>query len=956
MGCVVVVFISGCEKAVIPSGKDPNAKDSPPALELPANGSPPDTAESLEVLGDRAAAVNDFPRAVDFYRRASELADPPNKRLLDKQAQQWMNLGRPFETLAVLERAIIAFPDDVDLRTKMVGTQSSLGLQWEAKEHLQWLIQRGRGELNLLIIAADLSRPQTVDATCEYALKHFPGDLRPQYSIASVRAAYGKWQEVADLLSPVTVKHPAFLPARAYYLRSLVELDRTEELQSQLAALPSGIQSHPQYWLAAGVWAEKQGDPHRAASALWHAAKLNENDGETLTRLSSVLGELGRTEASQAAAKRSANITALRDAVDSLRSWRNDSQTAVVKIAETLGRLGRVWEATVWLRAGFAMQQNPDPKIQKLYEQSRSQLTGKTPWQLAGSLVSSQFDLSDLPVPDWKTKTTSSVPTATLAGSSIHLVDVAAQSGLNHVCEIKTKSGKQSGLTIYQSGAGGAGVIDFDLDGWPDTYLTTMDGSPRQTNSAPNRLFRNQANHWVDVTENSAVGDLGFAQGVAVGDYNSDGWPDVLVANIGRNRLYRNNGDGTFADATTASGLTGNDWTTSVAIADVDGDAVADIVEVHYCGGDYVLEHDCIDQELNEPRSCSPLAFPAQPDRIWRGLGDGAFVDASDSWMGSHEPGRGLGLIVGQLDATPGIDLYIANDMTANHYWTIDPTTTEDDFRLSQQATLRGLAVNERSLSQASMGIAAGDADRDGDIDFLVTHFTDDYNTFYEQLSGGLWADRTRRVNLEAPSMAMLGYGTQWLDFDNDGLPELFVANGNIDDFSHLGRTYQQPAQVFTRSATGKYVEQPATELGDYFARDHLGRAAVTLDANRDGKVDLLVTHLMEPVSLLINQSQLAGRSIRFSLRGTTSNRDAIGSRVTVQVGEQTMTGFSLAGDGYQCSSERRIVIGVGAADQINRVSIQWPTGENSEFASLATNNDYLIIEGETDAFPLAVP
>jgi tetratricopeptide (TPR) repeat protein len=930
----------------------------PPVQDTHGAGSPASAVtntEELESLGDRHAAMQDWPRAVEFYRRAMEESSTPSKHLMDKLGQQWMNVGRPFESLDILGQAIKQYPDDVELIGKMVGLQAMLGLQWESSEQLRWLIQRGHGDLNMLLIASDLSRPQTVESTCLYALRHYPDDLRPQYAIAALRAYYGEWQEVSSLLKPVVERHPSFVPAVAYYLRALVELENDAQVLQFVEKLPVDIQSHPHYWIAAGLWAEQQGDDERAASAFWHATLLNENDGESLTRLSASLARLGRHQDSQRVSARAANVTSLRDEIDALRDWGNDSQVGAVKIAQTLEKLGRSWEATSWLLIGFQMRQKLDPEITEIYQTIRENLNGSTPWQRPESLVAANIDLSKLPVAQWSLSDKATKSESPERSNHSHrFVDMAESCGLVHTCDITTQSKQQSGLAIYQSGAGGASVIDFDLDGWPDVYLTVMDGDPLQSNSGPNRIFRNRAGQFLDVTSNAGAGDRGYAQGVAVGDYNSDGWPDLFVGNIGINRLYRNNGDGTFSDVTQASGLTGNNWTTSVAIADLDNDGHADLFEVGYCSGDAVFQDECIDAEINSPRSCSPLAFEAQPDRVWRGMGDGGFADASSQWLVNQEPGRGLGIIVGQLDSTPGIDIYVANDMTANHYWTIASDRTGDSFQLTEQAMARGLAVNERSLSQASMGIAAADVDRDGDIDFLLTHFWNEYNTFYEQVSPGLWSDRSRRTGFVEPTLPMLGYGTQFIDCDNNGTLELFIANGDIDDFTHKSRAHRQRAQLFERSTDGRWHETPGELVGDYFQGEHLGRAVATLDANRDGRTDLLVTHLFEPISLLTNDSAVASKLTRFFLRPTRSHPDGIGCRVTAFINGQPYTNHVLGGNGYQCSNERCVSFGLGTADQIDRVVIDWPDGTQENFEQLQTGGDYLLLQGATTAYSLA--
>uniref|UniRef100_UPI003568C72D CRTAC1 family protein n=1 Tax=Stieleria sp. TaxID=2795976 RepID=UPI003568C72D len=498
----------------------------------------------------------------------------------------------------------------------------------------------------------------------------------------------------------------------------------------------------------------------------------------------------------------------------------------------------------------------------------------------------------------------------------------------------------ESGLMIYQSGAGGAGVVDFDLDGWPDTYLTVMDGTPRREDSGPNRLYRNLAGEYSDVTDFSALLDRGFSQGVAVGDYNADGWPDVLVANIGENRLYQNNGDGTFRDVTASCRLSGSGWTTSVAIADLNADGHADLYEVGYCRGEEPLQLPCVVESIGEARSCNPMAFDAEPDRIWVGNGDGTFDDATD-WFGPHEPGRGFALVIGDFDRRPGLETYVANDMTANHYWAKSDQTPASG--LSDQAAVRGLALNRRSVAQASMGIAAADADNDGDIDFLLTHFVDDHNTFYRQDSPGVWTDASQAAGFVDSSKPMLAYGTQWIDVDNDGMLEVFIANGDIDDFEFEGRSFRQLPQLLQQVTRGRWSERQADSLGDYFTRPRLARSVATLDADRDGRTDLIVTHLFDPVALLINRSETSAEQTRFFLRATATHRDAIGARVRFTANDRTIEQSLLAGNGFQCANEACIVVAVPDVETLEDVNVTWPDGSDESLGDLTGGRDYLI-------------
>ncbi|QDT05961.1 ASPIC and UnbV [Rubripirellula lacrimiformis] len=923
-------------------------------------------ADQLEAAGDTAATVGNTSLAISRYQQAMDAAPTPSRNLFDKLGQQFMTAGRPFETMAVLDRAIAQYGADADLRRKMVSVQASLGLQRDAAVHLRWLIQRGHGTLGLLIMASDLSRPQTVESTCRYSLKQFPQDLRPQFSLACMPAYRGEWQAAAELLAPVVAAHPEFVPAQALYGRVLVELEDHDAIEQWASGTPPPIQQSPQYWIAAAIHYQRNNDLEKASQAYALAAKRAPDDGEILTRWAAVLAQQGSDEESRHVAKRASQVASLRTDVDSLLGWNHQSQTAAVQVAQRLEQMGRLWESTTWLQAALPIQQNPRAEIQSLYKTVRAKLTRDTPWRADDSVVAELVATASSFTPDWSL---GDVPTSRTATDSLRpparFADQAVQRGLDHVCRLHPSTKPQTGLMIYQSNAGGVGAADFDNDGWPDIYLTQSDGDPFSDTSSPNRMFRNLDGEFADVTEHSGGGDRGFSQGVCLADYNDDGFVDILANSIGTSHLYRNNGDGTFSQVKSPAGFPSDLWTTSSAIADFDSDGNADIFLVGYCAGQAPFEQPCFDANLGENRSCSPLVFEAQHDRVFRGVGDGTFVDATDQWLQPHTPGRGFGIVVGQIDSTPGLDAYVANDMSSNHFWTRD-RSEEQTFGWSEQASLRGLALNARSLSQASMGIATGDADNDGDLDFLLTHFSDDHNTFYEQVVDGVWSDRSKQVDLASPSVPMLGFGTQFLDTDNDGSLELFVANGDIDDFTHEDRLYRQPAQVFNRRDDNHWQQVPGDSIGEYFSTNHLGRAAATLDANRDGLTDLIVTHLFEPVALLINQTQSSdpppssaqiqtpSKQIRLWLRSTTGHRDAIGAIAQIKSDQSTQTGWLISGNGFQCSNESCIRFGTGSIEQSHvQLSIQWPSGVKESFGTVDSAGSFLIVEGTGSAFPL---
>ncbi len=647
----------------------------------------PDDADALEMAGDGAIQANDLATAIEYFEAAVTAANNPSKDLgpsqergpsqeLGPSKELWFKWAgatiaaeRPFDTIAILRDAVEDYPDILEIRQNLATFLARVGLQNEAAEHLQWLVQRKHGSQSILLQLSDLTLPQTHDATCQSALLRNPDDLRPVFSLAQHDVTESNWQEVAKALAPVVNGHPDFLPALALYGRALVELDEAESVQKWSQSLPPQIEAYSQYWMAAGNWAYRNGSMEQAARAYWSAVRLNENDPEALNGLSISLNQLGRKEQAELAARRAEKIAVLRSHTATLATWDFDSQTAVVDIALTLQALGRTWEATNWLMIGYSMKQHPDPRLEQTFRTIRKDLTGKTPWQLPEQMVSTKMDLSSFPAVAWRRSATDASPRIRESSDeTLRFRDEALSRSLSHVCAIGKSGDQESGLMIYQSGAGGAGVIDFDLDGWPDTYLTVMDGTPNRQDSQPNRLHRNLAGEFFDVTDSSSLIDRGFSQGISVGDYNADGWPDVYVANIGENRLYRNNGDGTFRDVTESCNIGAAGWTTSVAIADLNADGHADLYEVGYCRGEKPLSMKCVVPSIGEARSCNPMAFDCEPDRIWAGKGDGTFSDATH-WLGPHEGGRGFALVIGDLDGHPGLETYVANDMTANHYW-----------------------------------------------------------------------------------------------------------------------------------------------------------------------------------------------------------------------------------------------------------------------------------------------
>ncbi|MGC1275840.1 MAG: CRTAC1 family protein [Planctomycetaceae bacterium] len=505
------------------------------------------------------------------------------------------------------------------------------------------------------------------------------------------------------------------------------------------------------------------------------------------------------------------------------------------------------------------------------------------------------------------------------------------------------------GARMFEFTGGGVGVLDYDLDGRPDLHFTQgcrWPPDPAQREHL-DRLYRNLGDRYVDATDAAGIVEPGFSQGLACGDFDGDGFSDLYIANIGPNRLFRNNGDGTFNDVTTTSliseGTRAEAWTTSVALADLNSDGLPELFDVNYVEGHDVFDRICDHEGF--PRICSPTLFEAQPDRLLLNRGDGRFTDVTAIAGIDGSEGTGLGIAIADFHGTGRLSLFVANDARNNHFYLNETQDPGGLPRFAEQAMRNGLAFDREGRAQACMGVAVGDGDGDGRIDLFVTNYVEESNTLYVQHDGRLFADDSSRAGLSKPSIPMLGFGTQFLDADLDGWEDLVVVNGHVDDFTHQGYDHLMRPQLF-RNLGGRFVELSGDAAGAYFQQNRLGRGLARLDWNGDGRDEFVVSHLDDQASLLSNSSASVGKSLKFHLRATHSARDAVGATVIAEAGRKRLVRQLTAGDGYQASNEPALVFGLGDDEVVDRVTIRWPSGETSGFQHVATGSTWLAIEG----------
>jgi hypothetical protein len=506
-----------------------------------------------------------------------------------------------------------------------------------------------------------------------------------------------------------------------------------------------------------------------------------------------------------------------------------------------------------------------------------------------------------------------------------------------------------------ESMSGGVGLLDFDGDGWLDVYAVQGGPFPPRPGRPPfgDRLFRNRGDGtFEDATISSGLAALpgGYGYGVAVGDYDSDGRPDIFVSRWRSYALYRNSGGGRFEDVTERAGLAGDrGWPTSAALADLDGDGDLDLYVCHYVNWD--TDHPVLCGKIGQPATvysyCDPRNLPAQQDHLFRNDG-GRFVDVTAEAGIVDRDGRGLGVVATDLDEDGKVDLFVANDTTANYFF-----HNLGGFRFAERGEESGLSAGSSGGYLAGMGVACGDLDGDGRIDLAVTNFFGESTTFYHNHGGGLFSDRGTATGLAAATRVMLGFGLAALDANNDGLLDLAQANGHIDD-NRPTLPYAMNAQLILGDGVGGFVDVSAS-AGPPWQVLRVARGLAVGDIDNDGRIDVLLVAQQAPLALFRNEpGTAAGHFLTLALEGVGSNRDAVGATVKVTAGGKTQVATRYGGGTYVSANDSRVHFGLGTATKVERVEVTWPSGRRDAYQSLAADTGYRLREGEPIPRPLA--
>jgi hypothetical protein len=533
----------------------------------------------------------------------------------------------------------------------------------------------------------------------------------------------------------------------------------------------------------------------------------------------------------------------------------------------------------------------------------------------------------------------------------VRFTDVAQKAGID---VRMINGGAPTKKYIFESTGSGVALIDYDRDGYPDIFL--VNGSRLEgfaPSAAPtNHLFHNNRDGtFTDVTARAGVASSGWGQGVCVGDFDNDGFDDLFVTYYGRrNILYHNNGDGTFTDATAEAGLgeRSRNWSTGCAFVDYDRDGKLDLFVASYIDFNLATAGlpgsgpNCL--SMGVAVFCGPRGMPAARSTLYRNQGNGKFADVSAAaGIAKASDCYGLGVLTGDFENRGWPDIYVACDSTPSLFF-----RNNGDGTFEERGVQAGVGYDEDGREQAGMGVSAGDYDADGRLDIFKTNFEDDVPDLYHNEGDGTFTFRTFDAKLGF-NLKYLGWGGGFFDFDNDGWPDIFIANGHVypelENHHHPELPYRQRNLLYHNSGNGRFEDVTST-AGPGLDVRRSGRGVAFGDLNNHGRLDILINNQNDPPTLLHNESENPDRWISIRTVGTKSNRDGIGARVTLFTGGRRQIQEVTSGGSYLSQNDLRVHFGLGSATKIDRIEVRWPSGSTDKIENASVDRFLIVEEG----------
>ena len=908
--------------------------------------------------GDFASAGGDFAGVLTYRSVDDEAAYrlgfcEQEQGRLDDAVKTWERIGpdSPFAGLAgariapallergrysraedLLHKAItVVGPQAAEAREILVRALRFEDRRDEAREILRQELRLATDPLRVLrsiwLLGFEPVALERTRVLFEKAAQDAPDDDRVWLGLANLDCRAGQFDAAEARLRKCLATRPDDPVVWRAWLRWAREAGRVEEVRRALSHLPARRFTEAEVRELRAWLARQTGDANVERRELESLAELNPAALGALERLAELDMREGRTDRAAERRRKKAKIDYTRELYDRLLeepdSRLSPRAAEMARFAETIGRDD---EARGWwmllLRAG--------PGDQRAREAlTRLDRVATPPNRTGGETLA---DLTADLAPAGSTPAFPPVVTPP------RFSDDAFRAGLRFVFDHGPTPDRQLPETM----SGGVALLDFDGDGWLDVYCVqggSLVPQPGRTFTG-DRLFRNRGGGtFEDVSERSGISAMprGYGHGVAVGDVDNDGRPDLFVTRFGSYALYRNRGDGTFEDRTEAAGLGGpRGWPTSAAFADLDADGDLDLYVCHYLRWDPAHPTRCLGAETKQPEYCAPKGFEAEPDHLFRNDG-GRFVDVSAEAGINDRDGRGLGVVAADLDGDGRVDLFVANDTTANYAF-----FNQGHLRFRDAGLESGLSANASSGFLAGMGVACGDADEDGRPDLVVTNFYDEATTFYSNLGGGFFADHSAAAGIARASRYLLGFGVAFFDFANDGHLDLVTANGHVNNSRSL-YPYAMPMQLLAGRGRGRFTDVSAA-TGPPLTTPRIGRGLAAGDVDNDGRVDLLVVSQGEPLAYLHNRTD-GGHALTLRLEATRTARDAVGARVVVTSGGRRQTAWRTGGGSYLSSSDPRLHFGLGPDRRAELVEVHWPNGETDRFEDFEPDAAYLLRE-----------
>ncbi len=770
-------------------------------------------------------------------------------------------------------------------------------------------------------------------------------DPLTNYAIAVEEIQQDRRENARKRLTDAVARTPEAFRLQALLGELLLDAADTERLHKWAAGLPMDSLYQPEILYVFGLLAAQQQQTQLAQQCFMEIIRRDPLHRRAIFQLARALAATSPQDAA-ILQRRADSMLRYAELMERVMNRAGSDTAGFTELLRILIESGRTAEAAAWVR----MDDNRHGTSQ-LSDEERN-LLRQFPLQTGERLqpaawITRQLQLPDAAVPE-PAQLRALAPQdrqltndRTLDTGVIRFSDLSASAGINFTFHSGSRGG--GAVRVFESTGGGTAVCDFDQDGIPDLMFTQGEPwpvgarEPDASGEYRDQLFRGTASGFRNCSEQALPNDDHYGQGVSAADFNNDGFVDLYVAGIGRNTLLLNNGDGTFQDVTESAQVQTRAWTSSCLMMDLTADGIPDLFDVNYLSGDDVYLVEC-----GESR-CSVLAFAGAEDCLLQGTGDGRF--AAPISVAANSPPKGLGITAISQAAGQRPALFIANDQVPNFLLIPDGET---GFR--EEAAQRGLAVNSEGRPTACMGVAAADFDTDGRPDLFVTNFEGEANCLYLQRSPGLFEDAVSGSGLQLPGLPWVGWGTQPIDLQNNGLADLVVANGHVADFANDQITSLMPLQLFQNRGQINFQQIDDQQNCPLLRPVQLGRSVAVLDWNRDGRQDFVVSCTGSNAILGTNQSSETGHSIRLRLVGTSAPRDCSGIRIKCSHPDRTSWHMVSAGDGFQATNERLVHIGLGQHATAGRIEVYWPSGRTSVFEDLPANSTMIISEHRDSA------